>query len=57
MITDTQIQGKKSGLAVFGELLGRGAIPYLPLTDVEGVDAVVSVDSGQFKPIIVKFQV
>ena len=51
---DRQIQGKKAELAVFGELLERGAIPYLPLTDVEGVDAVVSIDGGELLRIQIK---
>lgn len=54
MVTDRQIQGKKAELAVFGELLERGVIPYLPLADVEGVDAVVSVDGGNLLRIQIK---
>lgn len=54
MAADTQTQGKKSELAVFGELLERGVIPYLPLTDVESVDAVVSVAGDKLLRIQIK---
>lgn len=54
MTTDRQIQGKRAELAVFGELLDRGTIPYLPLTDVEGVDAIVSVAGGKLLRIQIK---
>ena len=54
MNTDKQLQGKKAELTVFGKLLERGALPYLPLVDAEGVDAVVSVDGGRLLRIQVK---
>lgn len=54
MNTNKQLQGKKAELTVFGELLERGALPYLPLADTEGVDAVVSVDGGRLLRIQVK---
>lgn len=54
MTTDTQIQGKRVELIVLGELMRRGAIPYLPLADVEGVDAVVSVNGGKLLRIQIK---
>ncbi len=54
MTTDRQVQGKKAELAVFGELLERGALPYLPLADVEGVDAIVSVEGGKLLRLQVK---
>ena len=54
MNTNKQLQGKKAELTVFGELLERGALPYLPLADAEGVDAVVSVDGGRLLRIQVK---
>lgn len=54
MKADRQIQGKKAELAVFGALLQRGALPYLPLVDTEGVDAVVSVAGSRLVRIQVK---
>lgn len=54
MNTNKQLQGKKAELTVFGELLERGALPYLPLVDAEGVDAVVSVDDGRLLRVQIK---
>ena len=54
MTTDTQIQGKRAELIVLGELMRLGAIPYTPWADVQGVDAVVSVESGRLLRIQVK---
>ena len=54
MNTDKQFQGKKAELAVFGALLQRGALPYLPLVDAEGVDAVASVEGNRLVRIQVK---
>ena len=54
MKTDKQMQGKTAELAVFSALLQRGALPYLPLVDVEGVDAVVSVAGSRLVRIQVK---
>lgn len=55
MITaDRQIQGKRIELMVLGELMRRDAIPYMPLADVEGVNAVVSVDGGRLLRIQIK---
>lgn len=54
MNANKQLQGKRAELIVFGELLERGALPYLPLADAEGVDAVVSVDGGKLLRIQVK---
>ena len=54
MNTDRQIQGKAAELAVFGALLQRGALPYLPLVDAEGVDAVASVAGNRLVRIQIK---
>ena len=54
MNANTQMCGKKSEMAVFGALLQRGALPYLPLVDAEGVDAVVSVEGNRLVRIQVK---
>ena len=54
MTTDTQIQGKWAELIVLGELMRLGAIPYTPWADVEGVDAVVSINSDRLLRIQIK---
>ena len=54
MVASTQIQGKKAELGVIGSLMERGAVPYLPIADVEGVDAVVSVNGGTLLKIQIK---
>lgn len=54
MKTDKQLQGKNAELAVLGALLQRGALPYLPLVDTEGEDAVVSVAGNRLVRIQVK---
>ena len=54
MTTSTQIQGKRAELTVFQALLERGTIPYLPLTDAEGVDAIVSVGGSRLLRIQIK---
>ena len=54
MNADMQMQGKKAELAVFGALLQRGALPYLPLVDAEGVDAVASVAGSKLVRIQIK---
>ena len=53
-VTGSIMQGKRAELAVFGALLQRGALPYLPLVDVEGVDAVVSVAGSRLFRVQVK---
>ena len=54
MNTDRQIQGKRAEMAVIGELLRLGVVPYLTLADVEGVDAIVSVNRENILKIQVK---
>ncbi|HJX61059.1 MAG TPA: hypothetical protein VJ578_00690 [Dehalococcoidia bacterium] len=34
-------KGKQAELYVFGELLRRGVVPYVPMADIEGIDAVI----------------
>ena len=48
-----QLIGKKGELFVLGELLQRGFAPYVPLVDVDGVDALVPIASG----VVLKLQV
>jgi hypothetical protein len=49
-----QVAGKVGELYVFGELLKRGAVPYLPLVD-EGVDALVRTPAGRIIELQIKF--
>ncbi|MBI2321414.1 MAG: hypothetical protein HYU88_04820 [Chloroflexi bacterium] len=46
--------GKQGELFVFGELLQRGIVPYVPLVDMEGVDAIIRLDAGCYREIQVK---
>ena len=39
---------------VLGELLKLGVVPYVPIADVEGVDAVVHISTGKLLSIQVK---
>jgi hypothetical protein len=48
-----QIANEIGELYVFGELLKRGAVPYVPLAN-EGVDALVRVPSGQIIELQIK---
>ncbi|MCH7735986.1 MAG: hypothetical protein IH872_01150 [Chloroflexi bacterium] len=50
---DKQIAGERGELYVFGELLKRGAVSYVPLVD-EGVDALVRTAEGAVIEIQVK---
>lgn len=50
---DKQLAGERGELYVFGELLKRGAISYVPLVD-EGVDALVRTAAGAVIEIQVK---
>ena len=50
---DKQIAGQRGELYVFGELLKRGAVSYVPLVD-EGVDALVRTAGGAVIEIQVK---
>lgn len=51
---DKQLGGKRAELYVIGELLKLGVVPYLPVVDVEGIDAVVHTPSGKLLAIQVK---
>jgi hypothetical protein len=51
---DAQLGGKRAELYVAGELLKLGVVPYVPMVDVEGVDAVVHTPSGKLLAIQVK---
>ena len=51
---DRQLGGKRAELYVLGELLKLGVVPYVPIADVEGVDAVVHISSGKLLSIQVK---
>lgn len=46
--------GKQGELFVFGELLQRGIVPYVPLVDLEGIDAIIRLDGGCYREIQIK---
>jgi hypothetical protein len=46
--------GKIGELHVFRELLRRGVNPYVPLVDIEGVDAVIKTKSGDYLELQIK---
>jgi hypothetical protein len=47
-------KGKQGELYVFGELLRRGVIPYVPLVDTEGVDAIIRRAGGTYLELQIK---
>ncbi|MBI2940749.1 MAG: hypothetical protein HYY04_09965 [Chloroflexi bacterium] len=51
---DTMMVGKRAELFVFGQLLERCVIPYVPLLDVEGIDATIRLGDGEYREIQVK---
>ena len=52
-ITTTE-KGKVGELYVFGKLIKMGAMPFLPIADTRGVDAVVQKKDGTYVEIQVK---
>ncbi len=46
--------GKIGEFHVFRELLRRGVNPYVPLVDIEGVDAVIKTKTGHYLELQVK---
>ena len=42
-------KGKRGELYVFGELLRRGVVPYVPMVDMEGIDAVIRSTTGHLE--------
>jgi len=52
-IGDTE-KGKVGELYVFGKLIEKGAMPFLPIADIRGVDAVVRRNDGTYVEIQVK---
>ena len=50
MTIDRQVQGKLAEIEVVSNLMSLGAVPYLPLTDIEGVDVIVTV-KGSAPPL------
>ena len=54
MVANKQSHGKRAEFFVFGELLKRGLVPYVPLVDVEGVDAIVRTSQGNLLDIQIK---
>ena len=54
LLADPQIQGKRAELYVFGELAKRGLLPYVPVVDVEGIDAIVRPDGGEWLELQIK---
>lgn len=47
-------KGKVGELYVFSELLKKGAMPFIPLVDVHGIDAVVRSKDGKLVEIQIK---
>jgi len=47
-------KGKIAEYAVFRELLKRGVIPYVPVTDTKGIDAIIRKKDGRLVEIQVK---
>jgi hypothetical protein len=47
-------KGKVGELYVFGKLIEKGAMPFLPIADTRGVDAVVRKKDGTYVEIQVK---
>ena len=47
-------KGKVGELYVFGKLIEKGAMPFLPIADTRGVDAVVQKKDGTYAEIQVK---
>mgnify|MGYP001155232085 FL=1 len=47
-------KGKLGELCVFRRLIERGAMPFLPIADIRGVDAVVRKKDGTYVEIQVK---
>ena len=54
MVAERQTQGKRAELFVLAELLKRGVVPYLPMVDVEGIDAIVRTSQGSLLTIQIK---
>ena len=50
----TAEKGKVGELYVFGKLIEKGAMPFLPIADIAGVDAVVRKKDGTYIEIQVK---
>jgi len=50
----TTEKGKLGELYVFGKLIEKGAMPFLPIADIRGVDAVVRKKDGTYVEIQVK---
>ncbi len=47
-------KGKLGELYVFGKLIENGAMPFVPLVDIRGVDAIVRKKDGTYVEIQVK---
>lgn len=47
-------KGKLGELYVFSELIRRGAMPFLPIADISGVDAVIRRKDGTYVEIQIK---
>ena len=54
MVANKQIQGKRAELFVFAELLKRDVVPYIPVADVQGIDAIVRTSHGSVLAIQIK---
>ena len=47
-------KGKLGELYVFGQLIKRGAMPFLPIADIRGVDAVIRKKDGTYVEVQIK---
>ena len=52
-MVNKQIAGERAELYVFGELLKRGMVPYVPLVD-QGLDALVRTPAGRVIELQIK---
>ena len=50
----TTEKGKLGELYVFGKLIEKGAMPFVPVADIQGVDAVVRKKDGTYVEIQIK---
>ncbi|MSQ14606.1 MAG: hypothetical protein EXR50_01905 [Dehalococcoidia bacterium] len=54
MAVEQLLAGKKAELFVFSELLKRGVLPYIPLVDAEGIDAIIKTPDNEHLELQIK---
>lgn len=54
MVIGPTEKGKLGELYVFGKLLELGALPFLPVADIKGIDAMVSRQDGTYVEVQIK---